>query len=258
MKVVLSKYQEKLGDIGEVVEVKDGYANNFLIPQGIAMPATAGNINQMELVKKAAQKVEAKNIEEAGKVGDKLAGLKLQFVVKTGEEGKLYGSITNKDLAEKIVEVKNMDIDRKKIDLAEHIKELGEYDVDIKLYKDIRAQVKVIVEPDEESKALIEAHNKEKEEAAKVESEELDAKIEEEAEKGKDKKAEEDAGAAEEKKKAGKEETDKKPEKDKKDKKTKAKKAEDKKPEAKEADDKKAEDKKAEGKKESKKEAKDS
>ena len=183
MKVILKEYQDNLGDVGDVVEVKAGYANNYLIPQGIALLATNGNINQMKLVKKAAQKVEAKNIEEANKVGEGLEGLKLEFIVKTGEEGKLYGSITNKDLSEKIMELKNLEIDRKKIDLPEHIKELGEYDVAIKLYKEIKAPVKVIVEPDEESKALIEAHQKEKEAAQELEKEKIDAEIEAEAEK---------------------------------------------------------------------------
>ena len=92
MKVILKEYQDNLGDVGDVVEVKAGYANNYLIPQGIALLATDGNINQMKLVKKAALKVEAKNIEEANKVGEGLEGLKLEFIVKTGEEGKLYGS----------------------------------------------------------------------------------------------------------------------------------------------------------------------
>ena len=191
MKVILKEYQENLGDVGDLVEVKAGYANNYLIPQGIALPATKGNINQMKLVKKAAQKVEAKNIEDASKVAGDLDGLTLKFVVKTGEEGKLYGSITNKDLAQKIVEEKNIEIDRKKIDLPEHIKELGEYDVEIKLYKEIKAPVKVIVEPDEESKALIEAHQKEKEAALAEEKEKIDAEIDAEKEGEK----EEDGGA---------------------------------------------------------------
>lgn len=181
MKVILKKYQENLGDVGDVVEVKAGYANNYLIPQGIALLATGGNISQMKLVKKAALKVEAKNIEEANKIGGGLEGLELKFVVKTGEEGKLYGSITNKDIAEKVLEEKGLDIDRKKIDLAEHIKELGEYDVDVKLYKDIKASIKVMVEPDEESRALIEAHHKEKEAAREIESQKIDADIEAEA-----------------------------------------------------------------------------
>ena len=185
MKVILTQYQEKLGDVGDIVEVKAGYANNYLIPQEIAVIATKGNINQMELVKKAAVKVEAKNIEEASKTAESLAGITLNFIVKTGEEGKLYGSITNKDLGVKIMKDKKVEIDRKKIDLPEHIKELGEYDVDIKLYKEVKATIKVIVEPDEESKALIEAHQKEKEASEAEEMEKIDADIEAEAAKGK-------------------------------------------------------------------------
>lgn len=185
MKVILKQYQEKLGDIGDIVEVKAGYANNYLIPQEIAVIATKGNINQMELVKKAAIKVESKNIEEASKTAEGLGDIILNFIVKTGEEGKLYGSITNKDLAAKIMEDKKIEIDRKKIDLPEHIKELGEYDVDIKLYKEVKATIKVIVEPDDESRALIESHQKEKKVTEAEEMEKIDADIEAEAAKGK-------------------------------------------------------------------------
>ncbi len=205
MKVIIKKYQENLGDVGDVVEVKAGYANNFLIPQGIALLATGGNINQMKLVKKAALKVEAKNIEEAKKIAGGLEGLELKFIVRTGEEGKLYGSITNKDLSEKVLEEKGLELDRKKIDLAEHIKELGEYDVDVKLYKEIKASIKVVVEPDEESKALIDAHQKEKEAAREIESQKIDAGIEAEAGKEGQKEKPEagDKSAGKDKKSAG-------------------------------------------------------
>jgi len=185
LKVILKKYQDKLGDVGDLIEVKAGYANNYLIPQGIAVIATKGNINQMKLVKKAAMKAEAKNIEEAENIAKTLEDISLKFIVKTGEEGKLYGSITNKDLAERIMKNKSIEVDRKKIDLREHIKELGEYDVDIKLYKEIKAVIKVVVGPDKESKALIEAHKKEKEAIEEEEKKQLDADIEVEAEKDK-------------------------------------------------------------------------
>ena len=185
MKVILKKYQEKLGDVGDFIEVKAGYANNYLIPQDIAVIATKGNINQMKLVKKAAMKAEAKNIEEAENIAKTLKDISLKFIVKTGEEGKLYGSITNKDLAERIMKNKSIEVDRKKIDLREHIKELGEYDVDIKLYKEIKAVIKVVVGPDKESKVLIEAHKKEKEAIEEEEKKQLDADIEVEAEKDK-------------------------------------------------------------------------
>jgi len=189
LRVILTKYYEKLGDVGDIVEVKSGYANNYLIPNGVALPATRGNINQMELVKKAAIKVEARNIKEAEDLAGKLGALEVTFIVKTGEEGKLYGSITNKDIADKIFEDRKIEIDRKKIDMQEHIKELGEYDIELKLYKEVKSSVKVKVEPDEESKALIEAHKAEKEKAGVRAEEEKQVEAEgKEKEKVKDKK----------------------------------------------------------------------
>ncbi|MBM3702744.1 MAG: 50S ribosomal protein L9 [Actinobacteria bacterium] len=183
MKVILTNYHEKLGDVGDTVEVKSGYANNYLIPNGLAVPATKGNINQMKLVKRAAVKLEARNIKEAEELAKKLEGLQVTFIVKTGEEGKLYGSITNKDIAEKISEERKIEIDRKKIDMQEHIKELGEYEIELKLYKEVKSSVKVIVEPDDESKELIEAYKAEKEKADSL-SEKEKQKVEEEKEKG--------------------------------------------------------------------------
>lgn len=183
MKVILTNYHEKLGDVGDTVEVKSGYANNYLIPNGLAVPATKGNINQMQLVKQAAVKLEARNIKEAEELAKKLEGLQVTFIVKTGEEGKLYGSITNKDIAEKISEERKIEIDRKKIDMQEHIKELGEYEIELKLYKEVRSSVKVIIEPDEESKELIEAYKAEKEKADSL-SEKEKQEVEEEKEKG--------------------------------------------------------------------------
>lgn len=183
LKVILTNYHEKLGDVGDTVEVKSGYANNYLIPNGLAVPATKGNMNQMKLVKQAAVKLEARNIKEAEELAKKLEGLQVTFIVKTGEEGKLYGSITNKDIAEKISEERKIEIDRKKIDMQEHIKELGEYEIELKLYKEVKSSVKVIVEPDEESKELIEAHKVEKEKAESL-SEKEKQEVEEEKEKG--------------------------------------------------------------------------
>jgi len=183
LKVILTDYHEKLGDVGDTVEVKSGYANNYLIPNGLAVPATRGNINQMKLVKQSAVKLEARNIKEAEELAKKLEGLQVTFIVKTGEEGKLYGSITNKDIAEKISEERKIEIDRKKIDMQEHIKELGEYEIELRLYKEVKSSAKVIVEPDEKSKELIKAHKAEKEKVESL-SEEEKQKVEEEEEKG--------------------------------------------------------------------------
>ena len=145
MKIILTKDYEKLGYAGDIVNVKDGFAKNFLIPNNIALFATRGNINQMEIVKKSLVKKEVKNIEDAKQVVTLLTDLKLTFTVNSSPEGKLYGSITNKDIAEKILEERKVEIDKKKIELAEHIKEVGEYDVEVKLYKDVKTEIKIAV-----------------------------------------------------------------------------------------------------------------
>jgi large subunit ribosomal protein L9 len=145
LKIILTKDYEKLGNAGDIVNVKDGFAKNYLIPNNIALFATRGNINQMEIVKKSLVKKEAKNIEDAKQVAALLADLKLTFTVNSSPEGKLYGSITNKDIAEKILEERKVEIDKKKIELTDHIKEVGEYDVEIKLFKDVKAEIKIVV-----------------------------------------------------------------------------------------------------------------
>ena len=148
MKVILTKDIEKIGSFGEVINVKDGYAKNFLIPSGMAIVSTPGNIKQTDLIKKSRVKVEAKSIKEANDIAEQLNGLKLIFKVKSSSEGKMYGSITNKDIADKILSFKKIEVDRKKIDLEDTIKEIGSYEIDIKLYKDVKCSINVIVEPD--------------------------------------------------------------------------------------------------------------
>lgn len=163
MKVILTKDVEKIGSFGEVLIVKDGYAKNFLIASGIAIMATPGNLKQIDLVKKSRVKVEAKSIKEANEIAEQLNGLKLIFKVKSSSEGKMYGSITNKDIADKILSFKKIEVDRKKIELEDTIKEIGNYDIDIKLYKDVKCTVNVVIEPD---KKQAEAETEQEEEPA--------------------------------------------------------------------------------------------
>ncbi|MCX6346692.1 MAG: 50S ribosomal protein L9 [Actinobacteria bacterium] len=148
MKVILTKDVEKIGSFGEVINVKDGYAKNFLIPTGMAILSTPGNLKQVDLVKKSKVKVEAKSVKEANEIAEQLNGLKLLFKVKSSAEGKMYGSITNKDIADKILSFKKIEVDRKKIELEESIREIGSYEIAIKLYKDVKCNVIVSVEPD--------------------------------------------------------------------------------------------------------------
>jgi len=149
LKVILTRDYEKLGSAGDMVTVKDGFAKNFLFPNNVALAATPGNIRQMEIVKKSLIKKEAKNTAEAQQIMSVIDGLILKFKVNSSPEGKLYGSITNKDLAEKILDLKKVEVDRKKIDLEEHIKEVGTYDITVKLYRDVKAVIKVEVKSDD-------------------------------------------------------------------------------------------------------------
>jgi large subunit ribosomal protein L9 len=149
LKVILTRDYEKLGSAGDMITVKDGFAKNFLLPNNVALAATPGNIRQMEIVKKSLIKKEAKNIAEAQQIMSLIDGLLLKFKVNSSPEGKLYGSITNKDLAEKIFDLKKVEVDRKKIDLEDHIKEVGIYDITVKLYKDVKAAIKVEVKSDD-------------------------------------------------------------------------------------------------------------
>jgi len=150
LKVILTKDFEKLGSLGDIVKVKDGYAKNFLIPNKIAVLANEGNIKQVELVKKSLVKKEAKNIEEAKQVAEQLKELEIVFKVKASPDGKLYGSITGKDIADEIFKQRKVEIDKKKIELESHLKDLGEYEIEIKLYKDIKSKIKVILESEDE------------------------------------------------------------------------------------------------------------
>ncbi len=141
MKVILKDDIENLGDIGEVVDVANGYARNYLFPRGLAVEANPKSIKQFEHVKRTmAAKIE-KVKKEKQSVADKISEIKLSFKAKAGDDGKLFGSITNMDI-QKELSAQGVDIDRKKIIINEPIKRTGEYDIQIKLHSDIIANVK--------------------------------------------------------------------------------------------------------------------
>lgn len=129
VKVILQKDVKNLGKKGAIVEVAEGYGRNFLIPRGLAVEASAGNVRQIEQLKKVEEAKSARELEQAQELGKKLAGKTLQIKAKVGGAGKLFGSITNQELADRIKEQFAVDIDRRKIDLKEPIKSLGSYSV---------------------------------------------------------------------------------------------------------------------------------
>lgn len=142
MKIILKKDVDKLGSAGEIVDAKPGYARNFLIPQGMAVMASKANMKIYEQERAAEQRRLQKEIEEAQELANKLNKVSLTATVQVGEEDKVFGAITNQDIAELLAE-KGFEIDRRKILLDEPLKSLGVFDVPIKLHSDVEAQVKV-------------------------------------------------------------------------------------------------------------------
>ena len=144
MKVVLLESIEGLGTVGQEVKVKDGYARNYLIPKGLALLASDSNIKAFKDKIQARVRSEAKSEEHARKIAEELGSVTLQFAVKTGQEGKLFGSITSTNIYESLVE-KGFDIDKKKIMLTEAIRHIGTHEVSIRLFPEVSAVVQVEV-----------------------------------------------------------------------------------------------------------------
>jgi large subunit ribosomal protein L9 len=148
MQVILREDIEKLGKIGEMVKVKDGYARNFLIPMKKAIEATPKNVRAMEHAKKMVSDRVRKLKKEAAADADRIKALAVTIRAKAGEEGKLFGSVTSMDIAE-AVKAQGVAIDRRKIMLEEPIKRLGEFAVPVKLHTDVTADLKVTVVAEE-------------------------------------------------------------------------------------------------------------
>lgn len=148
MKVILKQDVPNLGRTGEIKDVANGYARNYLIPQGLAVRATAGATKDFE----HRQEVQARKHERMKKRSEALArrltSHTLTFEVKTGETGQLYGSITNADIAQALEEQVGVEIDRRDIPLSEPIREVGEHFVPIHLMDDVEPQVRVVVKPE--------------------------------------------------------------------------------------------------------------
>lgn len=144
MKVILRKDFEQLGKIGDLVEVKDGYARNFLFPRHIAYVATKGNLAALEEEKKQVVKKEAKELEAAQNIATELEKVSVTIPVKVGEEDKIFGSVTTQMISDALKE-KGFEVDKRKIEISEPIKSLGIYSVSIKLHHKVEAVVKTWV-----------------------------------------------------------------------------------------------------------------
>jgi large subunit ribosomal protein L9 len=144
MQVILRERLDHLGNAGEVVDVKAGYARNYLIPQGLAYEATAGNVRRIESERARTQQKEAATAAEARERAKEIEGVSLTFHARAGQEGKLFGSITSGDIAEKLAE-QGVVVDRRSIELEEPIKALGVTSVPIRLHPQVHPEIKVWV-----------------------------------------------------------------------------------------------------------------
>lgn len=144
MKVILLENIETLGHIGDIVKVAPGYARNFLLPKKLAIVATTGNAKALEHAKRQLEYKKNKVLEQMRALAAKIEGLSLVLSHQAGEEGKLFGSVTNMELAEQLA-VQGVEIDRKKIQLVEPIKQVGEFVVAVKLHPEVVANLKVVV-----------------------------------------------------------------------------------------------------------------
>ena len=148
MEVILREDIEKLGNRGQVVKVAPGYARNFLLPKRLAVAATESNKKIVEQERQAHLRKEAKLQGEAQDLAKLLTGVSVTIAQKAGENDQLFGSVTAKDVADALA-AKNFTIDRRKVQLDEPIKQLGEYKVPVRLHKDVTAEVTVVVAKEE-------------------------------------------------------------------------------------------------------------
>ncbi len=144
MEVILRQAVDSLGHPGDVVTVSNGYARNYLLPRGVAFPATEGNKKRIQQEKARLEAAETSRRESAQQLADRLAEVSITFAARVGEEGKLFGSVTAADIAQQL-EAQGHHVERRMIDLHDPIRALGVYRVPIRLHADVRPEIKVWV-----------------------------------------------------------------------------------------------------------------
>jgi large subunit ribosomal protein L9 len=149
MKVILTKEVLGLGDPGEVVEVRNGYGRNYLVPQGMAITATKKNMAAVESERKRILLLQEREAARVKEEADKLKGVTVTIAAKAGEGGKLYGSVTNMDIAKALADG-GMEVDRRRVLLEQPIKRTGSYPIKVKLHPQVTVEVQVVVEAEAE------------------------------------------------------------------------------------------------------------
>ena len=145
MKIILLEDVKSLGKKGEIVNVNDGYARNFILPKKLGVEATGKNLNDLKLQKNNEKKVAQENLDAAKKLAAELAEGKVELAIKVGEGGRAFGSVSSKEIAAAVKEQMGLDVDKKKIQLKEAIKSLGTHIVAVKLHPEVTAELKVSV-----------------------------------------------------------------------------------------------------------------
>lgn len=145
MKVILFENVKSLGKKGEIVNVNDGYARNFILPKKLGVEATGKNLNDLKLQKNNEKKVAQENLDAAKELAAELSAGKVELAIKVGEGGRTFGSVSSKEIAVAVKDQMQLDIDKKKIQLKESIKSLGTHIVTVKLHPEVSAELKVVV-----------------------------------------------------------------------------------------------------------------
>lgn len=148
MQIILQEDVEKLGTRGQVVEVAEGYARNFLLPRKLALEASAGNLKRLEKMRTVFAKREATERADAQSLAEVLANVSLEFTRRAGDNDQLFGSVTSADISEALA-AQGYTVDKRKVALPEPIKLVGEFEVPLKLHRELGANVKVVVKKEE-------------------------------------------------------------------------------------------------------------
>lgn len=145
MKVILLQDVKSLGKKGEIVNVNDGYARNFILPKKMGVEATGKNLNDLKLQKNNEKKVAKEQLATAKDLAEKLGQGKVELAIKVGEGGRAFGSVSSKEIAAAVKEQMGLEVDKKKIQLKETIKSLGTHNVPVRLHPEVTAELKVVV-----------------------------------------------------------------------------------------------------------------
>jgi large subunit ribosomal protein L9 len=145
VKIVLREDVENLGRKGDLLEVAEGYARNFLVPRGLAMKATKGVVKQSDAMRRNREVREGREREAAQEVAGRLEGVRIEVPARAGEGGKLFGSVTNADIADAVQRATGVELDRRTIDLGEPLKELGPRELPVRLHADVTTTLQVEV-----------------------------------------------------------------------------------------------------------------